>query len=57
METNKKAMSFLKSNRFESCQLTLKLAENKLKKYEDSQEFIENNAYFNAASITYNNLG
>jgi hypothetical protein len=57
MEINKNAMTHLKNNRFNHSHQTLKLAEKKLNNYKESDNFIENDLFLNAASITYNNLG
>lgn len=57
METNKNAMTHLKNNRFNHCYQTLKLAESKLNSYKESENFIENDLFLSAASVTYNNLG
>lgn len=57
MEINKQAMTYLKKGQPDQCNHTLMRAEKKLHMYEASADFVENDQYYNAASITYNNMG
>lgn len=58
METNKKAMTLLKNNKFDLCYQTLMKAEKLLNAYEqENDDFVANDHYNTAASVTFNNIG